>query len=81
MIANLASSPSITSSIISAILSSGKDGVPNVRFAVATSLSQIAQNVDSALAAEKVVPYLSDLQADQDKDVQFFAAQAVKAFS
>lgn len=67
----------IALSIVPVLLKSCKDPVPNVRFCVAKLLKKIASKIDPATLNSKVKPTLTEMGSDPDKDVRFFAKQAL----
>lgn len=67
----------IAASIVPILLKSCKDPVPNVRFCVAKLVKKLLSKMDPGTVASKVKPALSDLSSDADKDVQYYAKQAL----
>lgn len=53
--------------------------VPNIRFNVAKTLQALLPTLDVAVTQEQVKPCLLALSEDADKDVRYFAAQALQA--
>jgi len=61
------------------LLKSCKDPVPNVRFCTAKLLKKIIPKVDSVAVASKIKPALAEMTTDADKDVSYYAKQAMAA--
>lgn len=59
------------------LLKSCKDPVPNVRFCTAKLLKKIIPKVDPAVVGSKIKPALAEMVSDSDKDVQYYAKQAL----
>ena len=53
--------------------------MPNVRFCTAKLLKKIIGKVDSVAVASKIKPALAEMTTDPDKDVQYYAKQALAA--
>lgn len=60
------------------VLRLGQDTVPNIRFNVAKTLSTLIPLLDSTVVQQKVRPCLSKLFDDTDRDVKFYASQALQ---
>jgi len=54
------------------------DVVPNIRFNVARTLSTLVPRLDPIIVESRVKPCLKMLSEDQDRDVKFFAIQALQ---
>jgi serine/threonine-protein phosphatase 2A regulatory subunit A len=54
------------------------DTVPNIRFNVAKTLSTLIPLLDGTVVQQKVRPCLSKLFDDTDRDVKFYASQALQ---
>ncbi|MDR3736517.1 MAG: hypothetical protein P4L10_13405 [Acidobacteriaceae bacterium] len=67
----------IGASVVPVLLRGCKDQVANVRFCVAKLFRQIMPKLDPATVASKVKPALAEMTADSDKDVQYYAKQAL----
>ena len=59
------------------LLKACKDPVPNVRFCSAKLLKKVIPKVDSVTVASKIKPALAEMTTDPDKDVQYYAKQAL----
>jgi len=55
------------------------DPVPNIRFNVAKTLDALISQLDGAVVQAQVKPCLLSLADDADKDVRFFATQALQS--
>ena len=55
-----------------------QDTVPNIRFNVAKTLSTLIPLMDGAVVQSKVKPCLAKLFDDTDRDVKFYASQALQ---
>lgn len=62
------------------VLSLVSDTVPNVKIAVAKTLTLVCERGgdDSSANRALIRPMLADLEADKDKDVKYFAVEALK---
>ena len=60
-------------------LQMAKDPVPNVRFSVARTLHTLIAHIDSSVVQKQIKPCLLSLSEDSDRDVQYFASQALQA--
>lgn len=61
------------------IIRMAEDPVPNIRFNVAKTLSVlIPLIVDNTIVSQKIKPVLNKLFADDDRDVKFYAGQALQ---
>ena len=67
------------SHIVPVLLKSSKDPVPNVRLCVAKLLKGVIPKIDSAGVATKIKPRLTEMAADPDHDVQYYAKVALAA--
>lgn len=54
------------------------DSVPNIRFNVAKTLHSLIPHLDSQTVQTKVKPCLTKLFEDPDRDVKFYASQALQ---
>ena len=57
------------------------DPVPNIRFKVAKSLQVLVKYLDATIVQERIRPALETLQMDGDKDVKFYAQQALNSIA
>ena len=64
--------------IMPALKAAAKDKVPNVRFAVAKALGEVAAALDASAVDGEIRPTLADLEADEDADVRFYAGQSAQ---
>lgn len=72
--------PRITEQLLlPTILKLSHDFVANVRFNVAKTLQKIGPILESNVVNQQVKPCLNDLYLDVDKDVKFFAKEALTA--
>eukprot|EP01017_Pseudomicrothorax_dubius_P030106 TRINITY_DN3719_c0_g1_i6.p1 TRINITY_DN3719_c0_g1~~TRINITY_DN3719_c0_g1_i6.p1 ORF type:complete len:578 (+),score=136.71 TRINITY_DN3719_c0_g1_i6:50-1783(+) len=55
----------------------GKDSVPNVRFGVVKALRTLAKRLNESVVTSSVKPVLIELSNDPDRDVQFYASDAL----
>ncbi len=69
----------IGASVVPVLLKQYKDPVPNVRFCVAKLLKKMLGRMDPGTVASKVKPALAEMSTDTDKDVQYYAKQALAA--
>jgi len=69
----------VNSTFLPLILRMAKDPVPNIRFNVARTLHALIPTLDSNVVQNQVKPALSKLFDDSDKDVKFFASQAMQS--
>ena len=56
-----------------ALKRAAKDAVPNVRFAVAKALGEVAAALDASAVEGEIRTTLAELEADEDADVRFYA--------
>ena len=69
----------LLSTMLPLVLKMSKDPVPNIRFNVAKVLQKLISQVDSSTVAKDIKPTLQTLHEDGDKDVKYFAAEALAA--
>eukprot|EP01016_Furgasonia_blochmanni_P041612 TRINITY_DN542_c0_g1_i13.p1 TRINITY_DN542_c0_g1~~TRINITY_DN542_c0_g1_i13.p1 ORF type:complete len:580 (+),score=152.85 TRINITY_DN542_c0_g1_i13:214-1953(+) len=69
----------IAERVVTPLVKYGKDAVPNVKFVVIKILRTLAstKRVDDSHVNSMIKPFLLELTGDGDKDVQFFAQDAV----
>jgi serine/threonine-protein phosphatase 2A regulatory subunit A len=68
----------INNTFLPLVIRLAQDPVPNIRFNVAKTIHTLIPLLDSAAAQQKVKPTLSKLFDDTDRDVKFFASQALQ---
>lgn len=71
----------IHSSMLPLVIKMSEDPVPNIRFNVAKTLGILAKNLDANTIQTKVKPTLTKLYEDADRDVKFYASQALSVLS
>eukprot|EP00744_Colponema_vietnamica_P000793 GILI01001380.1.p1 GENE.GILI01001380.1~~GILI01001380.1.p1 ORF type:complete len:586 (+),score=197.11 GILI01001380.1:169-1926(+) len=64
--------------VVPVLRSAAKDQVPNIRFALSKTLKEVLADVDPTLLQTHIKPLLVDLCSDSDKDVQYYANEALK---
>lgn len=69
----------LNNKVLVAVVNCGKDRVPNVRFNTAKVLEKLAGMVEAPTLDSRIKPCLTELAADQDMDVRFFAEKALVA--
>jgi len=69
----------ISSSMLPLVLRMAKDRVPNIRFNVAKTIQVLTPLLDATVIETRIKPVLNDLFEDTDRDVKFFAQQALQA--
>ena len=62
--------------VLPILLEMATDTVPNIRFNVAQSLGSMGSICDASTYEQQVLPVLSLLQEDMDRDVRFYADKA-----
>jgi len=67
----------ITGSMLPLVLRMADDPVPNIRFNVAKTLGQLSKHLEAGTVQSKVKPVLTKLYEDADRDVKFYASQAL----
>lgn len=70
--------------IVGLLLTSAADVVANVRLATAIILGEAVKRItgdNSAAVIAQIKPVLSELEGDKDKDVKYYAAEAIKICS
>eukprot|EP01002_Notosolenus_urceolatus_P014897 NODE_688_length_1855_cov_6.260797_g559_i0.p1 GENE.NODE_688_length_1855_cov_6.260797_g559_i0~~NODE_688_length_1855_cov_6.260797_g559_i0.p1 ORF type:complete len:607 (+),score=144.44 NODE_688_length_1855_cov_6.260797_g559_i0:251-1822(+) len=67
----------IASHLIPAVLELSRDPVPNIRFVACKILADLIPSLDKPLVNSTIRPLLHRLHDDSDRDVQFYAAQAL----
>jgi serine/threonine-protein phosphatase 2A regulatory subunit A len=70
---------SFQTEVISLMMSSANDGVPNVRLRAAQVLGFTASKLGEEGSRTQIRPVLNELAQDKDRDVQYFANEALKA--
>jgi len=68
----------VNQSMLPIVLRMASDKVPNVRFNVAKTLQILIGLVDSTVTQSRIKPTLTKMQDDTDRDVKFYASQAVQ---
>ena len=63
--------------IVPILLNYCKDPVPNVRFGTIKILTQILEKLDQTTVVSKIKPILLEMAKDADRDVKYFAKQAL----
>jgi len=71
-------SAAIESAILPIVIKMSADPVPNIRFNVAKTLQAICAKIDRQVVLDRVKPALQALLDDQDRDVKFYAGQALQ---
>lgn len=80
VLAPVVGSEVITTTILPIVTEMSRDGVANVRFNVAKTLELLmAQVSDKSVVSAQIVPVLSTLNEDPDRDVKYFAQKALVA--
>lgn len=69
------------SELLPTLLRGCEDRVPNVRLAAATALGRVGRVPAPALVDGSIKPALSRLSSDSDRDVQYYAQEAIAAIS
>jgi len=73
-------SGSLMNEVINLLLKGCRDLTPNVRFAAASGLAQVASHADDASVQTQIRPCLTELmQTDTDQDVKFYATKSLDA--
>ena len=67
----------IHSSMLPLVIRMAEDPVPNIRFNVAKTMGILIKNLDANSIQTKVKPALTKLYEDPDRDVKFYASQAL----
>lgn len=67
----------IHNSMLPLVIRMADDSVPNIRFNVAKTLGVLIKNLDANTIQTKVKPTLTKLYEDSDRDVKFYASQAL----
>jgi len=68
----------LTQVMLPVVLRMRDDPVPNIRFNVAKTLQLLISHLDSGVVQTQVEPCLRTLKEDSDKDVRYFAGQALQ---
>ena len=63
--------------LMTPVLELAEDPVPNIRFNVCKTLQKLVPHVDSATVTTRIKPVLTVLQGDVDRDVKFYAGEAL----
>lgn len=69
----------ITNTMLPLVLKLAQDPVPNIRFNVAKTLHSLIPLLDSSVVQTKIKPCLQELLKDSDRDVKFYASQALQS--
>eukprot|EP00216_Chloropicon_sp_CCMP2111_P002518 CAMPEP_0198236830 /NCGR_PEP_ID=MMETSP1446-20131203/2724_1 /TAXON_ID=1461542 ORGANISM="Unidentified sp, Strain CCMP2111" /NCGR_SAMPLE_ID=MMETSP1446 /ASSEMBLY_ACC=CAM_ASM_001112 /LENGTH=580 /DNA_ID=CAMNT_0043918779 /DNA_START=110 /DNA_END=1852 /DNA_ORIENTATION=- len=69
----------LTTVVLPEILKTSSDAVPNVRFHGCKLMKTMIPHMDKNTVENTVKPWLTDLQEDDDHDVQFFSRDALTA--
>jgi len=72
-------SPHVGEKLVPIVTGMVKDQVPNVRFNVAKTFRNLYGIAPKKIGLEQIVPAIRQLSTDVDKDVQFFAQEAIAA--
>lgn len=67
----------IHNSMLPLVIRMAEDPVPNIRFNVAKTMGVLIKNLDTNTIQTKVKPALTKLYEDSDRDVKFYASQAL----
>jgi serine/threonine-protein phosphatase 2A regulatory subunit A len=67
----------IANSLLPLVLRMAQDKVANIRFNVAKTLQALIPHIDAATVQSRVKPCLQKLTEDSDRDVKFYATQAL----
>lgn len=78
MLASSVGGEVIVNTMLPLVLKMAQDSVPNIRFNVAKTLQTLIPLLDNNVVQTKVKPVLSKLFDDTDRDVKFFASQALQ---
>lgn len=78
-IAQTVSNEFVSEKLLPLFLKNGKDEVPNVRFIVIKILKSLIMKFDSSTISAYIKPYFQELSNDSDKDVQYFAQEALSS--
>ena len=65
--------------VLALLVNAAKDTVPNIRLRAAQALGAASKVVGEDLVSGHIRPILTELMADKDKDVQYFATESIKA--
>ena len=63
--------------LVPPVLGLAEDPVPNIRFNVCKTLQKLVPHVDGSCVSSQIKPVLTNLQSDVDRDVKFFASNAL----
>ena len=66
------------SEMLMLLVASSADSVPNIRLRAAQVLGSVSHRVAEDVYLSQVKPTLTELTNDRDKDVKYFAAEALK---
>jgi len=69
----------INHSMLPLVIRMSQDSVPNIRFNVAKTLQTLLAHVDGSVAQTQIKTCLTQLYEDGDRDVKFYANQALNA--
>lgn len=70
--------PIVAEMVVPTLLNACKDKVPNVQFCCARIIKSNRDRIDSATWESKIVPRLTEMCKEADKDVAYFAAVALQ---
>ena len=68
----------VSNTMLPLVIRMAQDPVPNIRFNVAKTLHGLIPLLDTNVVQTRVKPALSKLFDDTDRDVKFFASQALQ---
>jgi len=68
----------INNTFLPLVIRLAQDPVPNIRFNVAKTIHTLVPLLDGGVVQQKVKPCLSKLFDDTDRDVKFYASQALQ---
>eukprot|EP00698_Gefionella_okellyi_P022941 TRINITY_DN7702_c0_g1_i1.p1 TRINITY_DN7702_c0_g1~~TRINITY_DN7702_c0_g1_i1.p1 ORF type:complete len:580 (+),score=173.37 TRINITY_DN7702_c0_g1_i1:126-1865(+) len=68
----------VQSTLLPLILRLANDPVPNIRFNVAKTLKVVIARVDALITARQIKPVLQTMSGDSDRDVSYYAVQALQ---
>jgi len=68
----------ITNTMLPLVIRMAQDPVPNIRFNVSKTLHGLIPLLDANVVQTRVKPTLSKLFDDSDRDVKFYASQALQ---
>lgn len=68
----------ITNTMLPLVVRMSSDPVPNIRFNVAKTLQILIPLLDQTVVQQRIRPCLAKLYDDPDRDVKFYAGQALQ---